>query len=108
MVKPSDVPIEPCDRVGSEKTELETAAPPMASPKVRLDSEMEFTVCEVAGVTVIRAAHGGTGKHFQFGAAEHHVAMLLDGERSTTEIITQAKRDGLDWSAEDIADFISV
>ncbi|CAD72219.1 conserved hypothetical protein [Rhodopirellula baltica SH 1] len=94
------------DSVLAERKALTEPSP--QAPKVRLDPELEFTVCEVAGVTVIRAAHGGTGQHFQLGTSEHYVATLLDGHRSTTEIVQQAERDGLDWSPEDVADFIAV
>nr|WP_236696719.1 site-2 protease family protein [Rhodopirellula islandica] len=108
MVKPNQVAHDEMQTAGPASVEPSGPPASMTAPKVRLDSDLEFNVCEVAGVTVVRAAHAGTGKHFQFGAAEHHVAMLLDGQRSTTEIIAQAEQDGLDWSAEDIADFIAV
>ncbi|MEO9935239.1 MAG: site-2 protease family protein [Rhodopirellula bahusiensis] len=99
---------EPQVEVASELGQMSSAESPPAAPKVRLDPDLEFTVCEVAGVTIFRAAHSGTGQHFQFGAAEHYIASLLDGERSTTQIVEQAQRDGLDWSPEDVADFIAV
>ena len=109
MVNPNEVVTNQSPIDESVLTELNgLSGPPLQAPKVRLDPELEFTVCEVAGVTVIRAAHGGTGQHFQLGTSEHYVATLLDGHRSTTEIVHQAQRDGLDWSPEDVADFIAV
>lgn len=93
---------------GLPNRELDPSASRDSAPKVCLDPEVEFQICEVAGVTITRASHGGTGQHFQFGSAEYHVAKLLNGERTTAEIVQTVQEDGLDWTAEDVAEFIAV
>ncbi len=78
------------------------------APLIRLDPDVTFTPIEIAGVSLARCVHAGTGVHFQFGAAEYHVAMLLDGKRSASEIVQQITADGLDWTPHDVADFLGV
>ncbi|MBB3207901.1 hypothetical protein FHS27_003728 [Rhodopirellula rubra] len=86
-----------------------TPQPVPASPTmIQIDPDVEFTPIEIAGISMARCVHAGTGVHFQFGAAEYHVAMMLDGTRSVTEIVQQLSDDGLDWTPQDVADFIGV
>jgi len=95
---------------GNELADASVTGEENSPPAVRvwIDPEIEFTPMQVAGVTMARCVHRGTGVHFQFGAAEHHVATLTDGNRSVTDIVEQANADGLDWSPQDVADFIGV
>ncbi|MEM6979791.1 MAG: site-2 protease family protein [Planctomycetota bacterium] len=82
--------------------------PPADAPPVRLDADVTFQSVEIGGVLVHRAEHHGTGQYFQFGAAEYHVACLLDGESLITDIVARVQSDGLDWTPEDVADFIGI
>lgn len=96
----------------SDPTEMALPIPPTNTapdaPMVRLDEDVQFTSLQVGGVSMVRCIHAGTGQHFQFGPAEHHVAELLDGKRSVTEVVAEAENAGLDWNAQDVADFIGV
>ncbi|MFG0290853.1 MAG: site-2 protease family protein [Rhodopirellula sp. JB044] len=96
----------------SGATSGSTSVPPQASSDlpvvIKLDPDVEFTPIEIAGVSMARCVHTGTGTHFQFGAAEYHVAMLLDGTRSVSQVVREVANDGLDWTPEDIAEFIGV
>lgn len=94
------------DSVGGGETDSTTEAP--ESPKVRIDEDVAFTPLQVGGVSVVRCVHAGTGQHFQFGAAEYHVAMMLDGTRGVSEIVAEVQQSGLDWTPHDVADFIGV
>ncbi|MCM2374871.1 site-2 protease family protein [Aporhodopirellula aestuarii] len=87
------------------KPEQPTPAPPA---KIRIDPDVEFTPIKIAGVSMARCVHSGTGTHFQFGAAEHHVATLLDGTRTISDVLKQLEEDGLDWTPQDVADFVGV
>lgn len=86
----------------------EPAVAPADAPLVCLDEDVRFTSMDIGGVSTVRCVHAGTGQHFQFGPAEHHVAELLDGQRTVTEIVVEAEQAGLDWSAQDVAEFIGV
>ncbi|MEM1228166.1 MAG: site-2 protease family protein [Planctomycetota bacterium] len=106
MVKSDDAGVPSID--GGHMTGIADGSPEPSAPKVRLAADVVFQTVDVGGVRVHRAEHQGTGQHFQFGAAEHHVASLLDGRRTATEIVQQAHRDGLEWSESDVAEFIGL
>ncbi|SMP69625.1 hypothetical protein SAMN06265222_11273 [Neorhodopirellula lusitana] len=97
---------ESLDGIESAPRAMPSAAP--SAPLVSLDPDISCTTCEVAGATVVRYLHAGTGQHFQFGAAEHYVAQLLDGQRGVAEIVADAEEAGLEWTPKDVADFIGM
>ena len=82
----------------------QTPTPPMI---VQLDSQLFFERRESGGRSVYVAHQHETGKYFHFGPEEYHVACLLNGQRSAAEIHALLHRDGIDWTAEEIAEFIS-
>jgi putative peptide zinc metalloprotease protein len=75
--------------------------------RVLLDPAVTFSRREVGGKTSYVAHHRSVGKYFRFGAAERRIAELLDGKRSMTEVVQQAKNDGIDWKPTEVAEFVS-
>ncbi|TWT87939.1 site-2 protease family protein [Neorhodopirellula pilleata] len=101
-VEPHEMTVVP------ESVSFADAADGAKAPVVRIDEDVEFTPVQVAGVSLVRCVHRGTGQHYQFGAAEYHVAMMLDGTRNVSQIVAEAHDSGLDWTSQDVAEFIGV
>ena len=68
---------------------------------------VEFSTRIVGDRTSYVAHHAGQGKYYRFGAEEHFVASLIDGKRSAADIHAAIESDGVQWSAEDVTDFIT-
>ena len=73
---------------------------------VRLDPNLTFQPCVAGGVGIVRVHHRVTNQHFQLGPAEHHVATLLGGCGSATELHRRALADGVDWDRQRLSDFV--
>ena len=73
---------------------------------IALDPLVRFDTREVGGRTTTLAHHKGLGKYFHLGAEEYHIASLLDGQRTLSEIIAQLEVDGVCWREKEVADFI--
>ena len=67
---------------------------------------VEFSTRLVGDRTSYVAYHAELGKYFRFGAEEHFVASLIDGQRTAADILEQLQTSGVEWSAKDITDFV--
>ncbi|WP_442510884.1 efflux RND transporter periplasmic adaptor subunit [Novipirellula sp. SH528] len=76
-------------------------------PTVILDPEVTFVTREIGGRTTYVSHHEATGKFFQLGPEEYRVATLLDGVRGVPELFHALQAEGIQWSTEDLAKFIS-
>ena len=74
---------------------------------VALDPHVQFSQREIGGRTMFIAHHPALGKYFQLGPEEHRVANLLNGQRGLREILDQLEAEGIQWRAEEVADFVS-
>ena len=68
---------------------------------------VEFSIRSTGDQTSYVAFHAGSGRYFRFGAEEHHVATLIDGNRNTGDIYETQRADGIGWSQEDVVGFIA-
>lgn len=75
--------------------------------RVRLDSTVTFSQRTTGAQTLYVAYHAGLGKYYQFGAEEHHIASLLDGNRTITDVLLALQEAGIQWDPRDVAEFIS-
>lgn len=73
---------------------------------VALDRGVVFERRDVGGLSTYVAQQHQTGKYFHFGAEEYHIAVMLDGHRSMTDLLSQLSDDGIGWTDEEVADFI--
>jgi len=82
-------------------------SPPPESISVVLDPQIEFSRREIGGRTTMVARHGVTGKFFQFGPEEYHIARLLQEQTTVAELTVQIAADGVNWDVARVADFVS-
>lgn len=75
--------------------------------RVAIDPHLIFSHRAAGSRTMYIAHHPVLGKFFQLGPEEYRVATLLDGERGLHEILEILKADGIEWRAEEVAEFIS-
>ncbi len=74
---------------------------------IQLDRGLAFQRRDCGGRSIYIAHQHESGKYFHFGPEEYHVASLLNGHRSASEVQRQMHDDGIDWTGEEIAEFIS-
>ncbi len=85
---------------------IDQPQPPAEPPIVALDPGLVFERREVGGRTTYVALQHQTGKYFHFGAQEYHAATLLDGRRSIAEVAAQLQSDGVDWTGQEVVEFV--
>ena len=76
-------------------------------PRVVVDQELTFSRRDVGGRTAFVVHQPSTGKYFQLGAEEYRVARLLDGNRTLTDIVAALQADGITWTPDRTAEFVS-
>jgi putative peptide zinc metalloprotease protein len=75
--------------------------------RIAIDPQIVFSRRQIGGRPMFIAHHPVIGKFFQLGAEEYRAASYLDGERSLHDILQLLNIDGIDWSARELAEFIS-
>ncbi|MGB7344733.1 MAG: biotin/lipoyl-binding protein [Pirellulaceae bacterium] len=85
----------------------ESAAPVAESTNVyvSIGPDVTFSTRQYGDRTSYVAHHGQLGQYFRLGVEEYHVATLLDGSRTVSDVHRQITADGLDWAVEDVAKF---
>ncbi|MDM4018039.1 site-2 protease family protein [Roseiconus lacunae] len=70
--------------------------------RVKVDPAVQFSERGEGSETTFVASDSRTGKFYRFGNREYHAASLMDGEHTLAQINEQLRKDGVDWSAEDV------
>src|SRR6056297_931067 len=81
----------------------------MSDPMIlRLDETVTLRPRTIGTQSGAIAHHGGLGQYFQFGPEEAFVVGLIDGRRGMTELTAAIHDAGMDWTPEEISEFLSM
>ncbi|MDG2221163.1 MAG: peptidase M50 [Rubripirellula sp.] len=75
--------------------------------RITIDPQVVFTQREIGGQVSAVAHHAAIDKFFQLGQEEYHVAQMLDGKRTLSEITQILQAEGSDWTPQETAKFIA-
>lgn len=101
-----DEPKEPISP-GSHPGQADNVPPAPPTPRIAIDPAITFELRTVGGQTHVIASDAQAGKYFRMGQDEYRIALLLDGTRGVDEIVEVLGQEGIQWSAEDIAELLS-
>lgn len=92
----------------NELASVEPGSPGANPPKLYFSDDLVFTERDIGGVPSYVCYVTSQEKYYHFGPVEYEAFLLLKAGADYPRVLAELQRFGVDWSAEELAQYVSI